>query len=754
VVRSLATAALLGAAAPLCWAPQYVPAAIEDAIDMTRIQPSVAPDGSIGAFSPDGTRFAAVVWTGDLKLDANVYTLLLFEVHDSRVGTGRKIVEVAFRGDPSDAEASPIEQVEFSGNRTIFFIGRMANGSAQVYTVNCDTGVVRQVSHSPTPVRSFVIGKGGRLSTYSAVAESDSEHDRQATLSRDGVFLWDDTIFDQRTIAFKAYPALRMQPRLVRQYFLAGAAPRLIFDSRQSRTGTPLDLRDPEVTSAPTLELHEEATFSRWASLTGDPSHQYALLFPYALGDHPMHPERYAYYKSMNAYARRVAAPYGLVDLKTGKIERLIDAPHPQFDQLNGGGPPVWSPDGESVLVYTLSPPETNLSEDREKSNLLPGWYEVSIPGRASQRLNVPIGWRVLRWNSAGKALVLSKGAEFALLTKTATGKWGGLTSLGSVPGLNTQIAAATNGRLVIGVREAPSEPPELAAYDYVTGRAHPITNLNPALRERHYGATEEIHWASKYDDDASGLLVKPTEYRPGTLYPLVLLLDDGTLGQEGEPFLIDAALQLSGYAIQALADNGFVVLYAREPKSLRRVIGTHDEGEHMREHVESAVAVLVRRGLIDPARVGLSGWSRAAYYTNYTLIHSSMPFAAAAQIDGGGLEYTEGTRPFSDLELTRIRTPILFEAHGLFSLILSTAMADRLDALRKPTEILYFAGASHQTTQPRQRLRSLTVNVDWWRFWLKDETDPSAEKKRQYDQWRALRPMQAQVTTDRSPSP
>ena len=71
-------------------------------------------------------------------------------------------------------------------------------------------------------------------------------------------------------------------------------------------------------------------------------------------------------------------------------------------------------------------------------------------------------------------------------------------------------------------------------------------------------------------------------------------------------------------------------------------------------------------------------------------------------------------------------------------------ACGSGLDALGKPTEILYFATASHSTTRPQHRLRSLGTHIDWWRFWLEDQEDPVPGKKAQYAHWRTLRERQA----------
>jgi len=153
----------------------------------------------------------------------------------------------------------------------------------------------------------------------------------------------------------------------------------------------------------------------------------------------------------------------------------------------------------------------------------------------------------------------------------------------------------------------------------------------------------------------------------------------------------------------------------------------------------------------VDTARVnrilrdGISGWSRAAYYTDYTVIHSRFPYAAATQIDGGTAEYNDRIRPFTDAELGRIRTPMLLEPHGL-SLISAGAMANRLKAMGKPVDILYFKTAPHSTKQPRHRLSSLGTHLDWWRFWLQDYEDPAPEKRTQYMRWRELREQTAKI--------
>lgn len=110
--------------------------------------------------------------------------------------------------------------------------------------------------------------------------------------------------------------------------------------------------------------------------------------------------------------------------------------------------------------------------------------------------------------------------------------------------------------------------------------------------------------------------------------------------------------------------------------------------------------------------------------------------------IDGGGKEYTDYMRPLTDKELQQISAPLLFEPHGV-ELTYQSVMSERMTAFGKPSDILYFQGASHQTTRPQHRLRSLGTHIDWWRFWLKGEEDSDPEKQAQYAHWRELSDLQ-----------
>lgn len=708
---------------------------------MIRIKYTLAAsDGSLAAISPDGNQAAAITWQGDLKRNVNTYSLIVFDLKAVALGNAgpRVILKRDFAGDKNDNRAAPFTSLTFlSDNRTIAFLGRDGSQPEQVYSVNIENGKLRQWTRHPTAVRTFAFGPDGNLRAFSAVADPIGGGHKER-LANDGVFMWDREVFPDQLAFSSAFSALSTEPIYLRQFFLVGAGegsqPKLLFDSRESQPTVKLDFNDARVRISPILGLHHDAALGMGGGMTVGPSGRYLLMYPYALAEHSMEPERYAFYADKNAYERRIAAPAALVDLANGRIERLIDAPSPQFGPE--AGPPLWVPDGRSILLYTLL---------KDKPAAPPQWVEVDISTKQVTPLTLPKGWKPVSWQADGRALIISKGGRstnngrfYGKVSRSPGGKWGRIVELGEPNGFNGRFwQPATNGEVVIGIKQSPTASPELALFDLSTKRMTVLTDLNPQLRQRRLGAVETFRWESPHQNDAESFLLKPVDYKPGTRYPLVILLDDGFLGQKEEPYMLDAAEQTSGHAIQMLAAHGFMVLYPRTPRGLPT---GSEEGKWMRAQIESAAAALDQAGLIDRNRIGISGFSRAAYHTNYLVMHSTIPFAAATAVDGGQFEYNDGMRPYYDNELRKICTPLMFEAHRLPTLTSVSHIAGRLESFGKAAEILYFAEAPHDLIRPRHRLRSLGTHIDWWRFWLKGEEASDPSKRNQYAHWRQLR--------------
>lgn len=89
--------------------------------------------------------------------------------------------------------------------------------------------------------------------------------------------------------------------------------------------------------------------------------------------------------------------------------------------------------------------------------------------------------------------------------------------------------------------------------------------------------------------------------------------------------------------------------------------------------------------------------------------------------------------------QLHRIRTPLRFEQYGkgISNYWDSFALLKRQ---RRPVEMIHVPLETHMLQTPYGRYASQQGNVDWFRFWLKDEEDADPEKAGQYRRWRKLR--------------
>lgn len=725
------------------------PISVADAIEMVRIEDFFGRNDRFVAFSPDGSKFATVVSYGDLERNVNVFSLLVFDVAEMLDGPRARpapVLSIPFQGDTANHNATPIDRLTFlADNRTVAFLGTLAGEPRQVYAIDTETKSVRALTNHPTAVKAYDVAHDGAVRLYAVAVPDDADTARVNRYRWDGFSPYDREVISPPVYNVAVSAVRGTRTREVRQYFVPapspGGDPILVFDSRQSRRTTPSvwEIAADTATSAiPRGSLVSENELDGLGSFSVDPTGRYAVMWPYILGEHSVDTLVHDAWQRTNLFGRSLAAYFGLVDLSTGSIMPLLDQLFVPF--LARDGDQLWAPNGNSVLIKTLLPLDSADPEENERrAKEPPLWLEVDVPSGNYRPVPVPDQWRAIRWDADTGDLILRRADSLAVMRKD-NGSWGSTQPLGVSDGFNRRRPIATNGRVVIGVMEAPTVPPDLAVYNLSNGAMTVLTDLNPQLREREYGDVSQIQLSTPYDSVSTATLIKPVGFESGRRYPLIVLHKNERDIPWDRSYLIDGRAILSGHAIQPLAASGFMVLFIGEPRSMR--MATPMEGEVMRVNIEEAIRSLAERGYVDTLRVGVSGFSRSAYYVDHLLIHSEFPFAAASQIDGGTREYNDRMRPYTDEELRKIETPLLFQSHGPTRLIYAGSMADRMKTLGKPIDLLYFHMAPHATRQPHHRWRSLSTHLDWWRFWLQDYEDPDPSKRSQYELWRNLRTM------------
>ena len=324
-------------------------------------------------------------------------------------------------------------------------------------------------------------------------------------------------------------------------------------------------------------------------------------------------------------------------------------------------------------------------------------------------------------------------------------------------------------------IEEAPMQAPEVVEVPLkngnLAGKPVALTHLNPELDSMELGQISGLRWSEKGSaaGDADAGLVLPADYVPGKRYPLLVLLYNM---YNGKRFLADGGV-FSNYPVQAFAGHGYALLLVNLPDERYKegdfAAAKAAEVDSMVAAVRKAVDMAVARGIADPKRMGIMGWSWGAFCTDYIVTHYPNWFQAAASGEGdnhntalywlGGDVYKRqedrfyGGGPYGKywerwkeiapvLNVDHLRAPLLLETST--SILLAMEMREAILAQGGATE-LYYYDDEHVFDQPVNRFNSMTRHFDWFNFWLLGEEDPDPAKAEQYKRWRELRKMHAE---------
>ncbi len=170
-------------------------------------------------------------------------------------------------------------------------------------------------------------------------------------------------------------------------------------------------------------------------------------------------------------------------------------------------------------------------------------------------------------------------------------------------------FAASSNGR-----------PAELFVVPPAGGAPRKLTAYNERIARHAMGASRTITWkgAGGFTDD--GVLTEPVNYRKGTKAPLVMLIHGGPTAT--------STLGFSGL-VQLMAARGWFVF---QPNYR----GSDNLGAAFAQatipHITSApgqdcmdgLAALLKLGIVDEKRIGVTGWSEGGLMTSWLITHDT----------------------------------------------------------------------------------------------------------------------------------
>ncbi|MFZ5432714.1 MAG: S9 family peptidase, partial [Calditrichota bacterium] len=267
------------------------------------------------------------------------------------------------------------------------------------------------------------------------------------------------------------------------------------------------------------------------------------------------------------------------------------------------------------------------------------------------------------------------------------------------------------------------------------------ISRINPQIDTWKLPQIQIVSWIGARGDTVEGILELPYDYKPGTPLPLHVALHGGPTDADKyyfEYWIYGRGLWPTlGWAVFAPNYRGST---GYGDKFLTDLIG--HEADIEVEDVLKGVDALVARGIADPEKMAVSGWSNGGFLTN-AIITQTDRFKAASSgagvIDMGiqwGIEDTPGHvvnymqglpwqtpdayRKASPLwNLDKVKTPTLIHVGGQDERVPPAnawALFRGLDFyLKVPTELVVYPGQGHGLRKYTHRKAKLEWDIAWF---------------------------------------
>jgi hypothetical protein len=472
-----------------------------------------------------------------------------------------------------------------------------------------------------------------------------------------------------------------------------------------------------------------------------------------------------------------LASEYVLIQLGTGSITRLNDAPTGSAAGWFNAGNLAWSDDGTALLLPNAYPKPTD-------SETIEGQPCVAIFYRQTETIRCLENLESLRPDvqTLTRGITVVRSVRFAShrtdavlvaytrlfentsksgveqLASTSSGVW-------SASG-RKDVLPSTGNWPQVEIEQGLNEPPVVVAKDARAGISRVVWNPNPEISRFALGEVSIYHWRDRLGHRWIGGLYRPTNYVQGRRYPLVIQ----THGFPKDRFSSSGVFP-TAMAARALAASGIVVLQTSPCFSAY----TPKSGPCNVASIDAAVRQLVTEGMVDENKVGVIGFSYTVYSVLEAITKARERFTAASVTDGWNYGYWQylttvdseddayaneadamvGAKPFGaglllwlkrapDFNMQHAHTPLLVNGLGRTSVL--DGMWEPYAALRylrKPVDLTVLKSDEHILSEPRARLASQGGSVDWFRFWLQGYEDPNPAKAPQYRRWEKLCNMQ-----------
>ena len=266
-------------------------------------------------------------------------------------------------------------------------------------------------------------------------------------------------------------------------------------------------------------------------------------------------------------------------------------------------------------------------------------------------------------------------------------------------------------------------------------------------------GTREVISWKSTDGTEIDGVLIKPAGFDPAKKYALLCIIHGGPTGVD-RPLLLSPDTR--NYPADIWAARGALILkvnyrgsagYGEKFRKLNvRNLGVGDAWD-----VVSGVDFLIKKGWVDPGRVGCMGWSQGGYISAF-LTTSSGRFRAISV--GAGISnwatyyYNTDITPFTinylgddpadDPQIYQLTSPMSYIKKAKTPTLIQHGELDRrvpipnayelrqgLEDRSVPVEMIVYKGFGHGINKPKSQRAVMQHNLAWFNHYIFGDPKP-----------------------------
>ena len=405
---------------------------------------------------------------------------------------------------------------------------------------------------------------------------------------------------------------------------------------------------------------------------------------------------------------------------------------------------PRWSPDGKSIAFI-----EGLMSDEGFHGGDL---FTISAAGhsltnrtRGRKSSASSLFWlasdRILFTEYVGGGSAIS---ELTLADNSVRTIWKGaehLHAFGNFP----NFAVSRDGKFAAAERSTFETPPEMWAGPI--GDWHQLTSNNSGITAS-WGKAENLEWTND-SFNIQGWLLSPAKVESGQKYPIVVLIHGGPSSAEvpewpasfGMPRAIIAALSSRGYYVLMPNPRGS---YGQGEEFTRANVKDFGAGD-LRD-ILAGVDAAIKKYPVDPARLGVTGWSYGGYVTMWTVTQTNRFRGAVAGAGVGNWQSYYGQNlidqwmiPFFGASvyddpavyeksspihyIKKVKTPTLVivgERDAECPSSQSYEFWHALKTLGVPTQLIVYPGEGHLFIKPANQADRMDQTVGWFDKYLK----------------------------------